>query len=98
MLPPRTILRFKHKRIKRKTCVRACSTAFSLSQPYACERECGLPKRCVIYGNIASNTRGSVGLVACTSKYIGRFSGEDRLSGQILKPRTNKTTHRVPYD
>jgi len=49
----------------------AVSIAFSLSQPYACVLECGLPYRPVKYGSMASNTLGSIEVVAWTSRYNG---------------------------
>lgn len=68
--------------------LRATSTACSASHPYAWVRLCGLPYWSVRYGNIASRTRGSTGVVAwilsvhrtkvqsnghtCMSRYIGR--------------------------
>lgn len=47
----------------KRTC-RACSTACSASQPYACVRLWGFPYWSVMNGNMASRTRGSVGVVA----------------------------------
>ena len=54
------------------TCSRASSTAASVSHPYECVRECGLPYCVTMNGIIASSTRGSCGVVAWKSKYAGR--------------------------
>jgi hypothetical protein len=45
-------------------CCLAFSQAISVSQPYLWDFECGFPKLFVKYGSIASNTLGSVGVVA----------------------------------
>ncbi len=46
------------------TCPRASSTAFSASQPNACERLAALPNCSVRKGIIFCATRGSTGVVA----------------------------------
>jgi hypothetical protein len=46
------------------TCSRALSTPRSASHPNGWLREAGLPKFSRRYGNIASTTRGSTGVVA----------------------------------
>jgi hypothetical protein len=46
------------------TSARPVSTAASVSQPYACVFECGLPYDSTRNGIIASSTRGSIGVVA----------------------------------
>lgn len=56
------------------TCSLAFSTAALVSHPYRCVVECGLPYCSVRYGIMASRTRGSIGVVACMSRYIDRVS------------------------
>jgi hypothetical protein len=46
------------------TCARAVSIALAASQPHACWRLAGLPKRSEKYGSISARTRGSTGVVA----------------------------------
>ena len=50
------------------TSARPVSTAASVSQPYACVFECGLPYDSTRNGIIASSTRGSIGVVACAMR------------------------------
>ncbi len=54
--------------ISAATSARAASTAASASRPSACSALCGLPKRSVNQGSIASTTRGSQGVVAWLSR------------------------------
>ncbi len=54
--------------IRAATSARAVSTAASASWPMACSALCGLPKRSVNQGSIASSTRGSHGVVAWLSR------------------------------
>ena len=53
--------------ISSATCLRAFSTASSASQPKLWLRLAALPNMSVKYGSIASNTRGSTGVVAWLS-------------------------------
>src|SRR3989304_8547626 len=61
--------------ISAATFARASSTASSACQPKACEREAGLPNSpsSVRYWHILSATRGSTGVGAAESRYIGFF-------------------------
>jgi hypothetical protein len=53
------------------TCFLATSTASSDSQPYKWVLECGFPNCSVMKGSIESSTLGSMGVVACISRYRG---------------------------
>ena len=65
------------------TCLRAVSTASSLCQPYRCVRLCGLPYCSSMNGIMASNTRGSSGVVAWAQQTRQR---QGRRSGKTLAP------------
>ena len=60
--------------IREATCSRARSTPASASQPYVWVREWAFPYCSVRKGIMASRTRGSMGVVACMSRYDGRPS------------------------
>ena len=66
--PDVNIISFSSAPIKSAIYFLAVSTAFSDSQPYSWEEEWGFPKSQVMYGNIASKTLKSKGVVAYMSK------------------------------